>query len=260
MNGHGFKPDIPKPEDYVFGGNKLSGKVLNQYGQWDIYLPDSELQKRNGLETQNCVSYGTLNCLEIILRKRGILANKSERYTGVLADTDQSGNSPNKVAESIRKKGVIPEEMLPFNESIVTWDDYYSPNPMTEKYLKIGQKWINEWIFGHEWVFANDYSGKRQDILKEALKRSPLGVSVFAWIWNDDGIYINPQKMPDNHYCTLYGYKDGEYWKVFDHYSNDRKKLDWNYPFGFCKRYFLAKRKKVNLIRKIIIFLCRLIP
>jgi len=265
--GHGFLPDKLKPEDFVFGGRQLPLKVLNPFGQWDVWLPESELQKRNGLETQNCVAYGTLNCLETLLKKLlGGDYNFSERYVGIMADTTPSGNSPQKVIETIRKSGLIKEELLPFDDTIDEWGKYYSPKPMTEDLIKEGEKWLERFEVGHEWVLVGDYSGKRQDTLKEALRYSPLGISVYAWKW--DGKFYVKDNEQDNHWCCLYGYKDGEYWKIFDHYDNTRKKLAWDYKFGFAKRYFIKplkrelkqelKRGKISLLDILRKYLCHL--
>jgi len=259
---YGFIPDILEADHYVFGSQELSDNVLNFTGQWDKYLPAIELQEKNMVETYNCVSFGTLNAVEILHKFLfGKEVNKSERYLGILSGTTESGNSPHKVAETLRKTGTIPENELPFSKDIDTWDKYYSPKPMTSKYIEIGEKWLSKYDFGHEWVFANDYSGNRQELLKQALKRSPLGISVYAWKKKGD-IYVKDDQL-DNHWCCLYGYVDGEYFKVFDHYDNTFKKLDWDYRFGFCKRYSLGLNleKQMNFFlrmwRSIINFLIR---
>lgn len=249
---HGFIPDEVTPDQWKFGA--IPYKEINVFGQWDVYLPDKELQKRNGLETQNCTSYGTLNCVETLLNKLfGRKHDYSERFLGVIAGTSRSGNSPHKVAEAIRKNGCVDEIVLPFDSSINEWDEYYSPNPMTDKYLDDGKKWLETYDFSHEWLFVGDYSGNRQKTLIDALKRSPVGVSVYAWQWDDRGMFVNPDKRLDTHWCMLYGYEEGKYWKVFDQYKNDRKKLDWNYPFGFAKAFHIekAKKKECPLLKKL---------
>lgn len=254
QENHGFLPDILLEEDYVFGGLKIPTKVLVEDGQWDSFLPEIELQHRNGLETQNCVTYATLNCLEILLKyhNKGNY-NKSERYVGVMAGTTIRGNSPQRVIETIRKEsGLIDEELLPFDKDISLWDRYYAPYPMTKKYIRIGKKWLKKYKVRHEWVLINNESGNKQEILKQALKYSPLGVSVYAWKWNDIGLYVKDDEK-DNHFVTLYGYVDGEFWKVFDHYNDTHKKLEWDYAFNFCKRYYIEKQPlKSNFINRII--------
>jgi hypothetical protein len=252
-SGHGFIADEIKDEDYVFCGyTKIPQIVLQEDGQWDIFLPVPEYQERNGLETYNCVAYGTLNCIEtLILRLYGRQTNKSERYIGVVAKTSPEGNSPQKVIETIRKEaGLIDEELLPFGEDINTWGEYYSPDPMAKKYLKEGKKWLENFTIKHEWTFKPGDADK-QEKLKGALRYSPLGVSVLAWQF--DGQYYYKEKgEQDNHWVMLYGYKDNEYWKVFDHYDDTYKRLKWDYDFGFAKRYYLEEiKKKETLWQKI---------
>ena len=152
---------------------------------------------------------------------------------------------------------MIDEVCLPFNDKIENWEEYYSPDPMEDKYIKIGKKWLSKHIVKHEWVLNDDYTGKKQETLKDALKYSPIGISVYAWNINDIGLYTKDNQT-DNHWVTLYGYKEGEYWKVFDHYNDTCKKLVWNYKFGFAKRYYLEKREVESWLQKIINFFKRL--
>ena len=79
-----------------------------------------------------------------------------------------------------------------------------------------------------------------------ALRFSPIGVSVFAWVKDTDGLYYKPKGQRDNHFVTLYGYKEGEYWKIFDHYDDTIKRLKWDYDFGFAKRYYIKKRPEIK--------------
>ena len=152
MSGHGFKPDVIEDDHYVFGGRKVFPVILQENGQWDDYLPVKEYQ-RKGLETMSCVSYGTLNCIEILhKRKYGEEVNFSDRYTAIVSDTTQEGNSPHKVAEAVRKLGLIDEKELPFTELMTNWDEYHFPKPMEKEYLDLGKKWLYEYSFKHEWV------------------------------------------------------------------------------------------------------------
>jgi hypothetical protein len=69
--------------------------------------------------------------------------NYSDRYIAILSDTTESGNSPHKVAETIRKWGLINEYELPFDSEIDSWEKYYSPKPMTEHYTNMGKKFLD---------------------------------------------------------------------------------------------------------------------
>lgn len=250
---HGFLPDEIKPEDYIFGGLQIPLEILQDSGQWDEFLPEKELQNRNGLETMNCVTYGTLNIIETLLKRLfGQEINNSERYIGVMAGTSKGGNTPQRVIETIRKEaGLIDETLLPFDDTIKTWEEYYSPNPMNPDYISKGKEWLERYLIKHEWVFKPGDQNKQKK-LKEALRFSPLGVSVYAWE-KDGEYYAKEEGDQDNHWVMLFGYSDGKFWKVFDHYDNVIKKLTWDYDFGFAKRYYLSGqiKKKESLWEKI---------
>lgn len=241
LKTYGLKQEFINPKHYVHGDGNLKTNVLQPDGQWDAFLPEVEIQHRAGLDTQGCTVYATLNCIEI-LHKRvfGFERNYSERFTGILAETTQTGNSMHKVAETIRKKGAVLEERLPFDDTITTWEHYYDPRSVTDEMLAHGRSWKSTFEFGHKWVFnPKDHSNIRERMI-DALKKSPLTVSVGAW--DQKGEYYI-KRRPDNHLTTCYGYEYEQYWKIFDSYDNTHKKLVWDYDFGKCKKYNFGKKK-----------------
>jgi hypothetical protein len=240
IQNHGFQPDVIVPEDYVFGAmTKIPDEILQPDGQWDSHLPIKEVQFKNGFESMNCTNYGTNNCYETIeKRKYGGEPDYSERYTGVNSGTTQSGNSPQKAAEAVRDKGMIREDLLPFDDTIDSYSEYFFPKPMTSELLIQGKNWLDKYNVMHEWI-----DNINSTTLKESLKRSPVGISVWAWSYEPStGYYVNPGNVTPNHWVELYGYEDGKYWKIFDHYEKDHKKLCWNYPFQFAKKYYLERK------------------
>lgn len=243
----GFLPDDIKPEDYIFGGyTKISAMPLVDHGQWDFFLPEAENQKKNGLETMNCTVYNTLQCLEILFnRKFGIKKDYSERFGGITAETTLNGNQPHKVIEAVRKVGLLEDSILPFSDDIDTWDKYYSPKPMTNDLLEKAGEILKKYEIGHEWVLTGSPITYKQEVLKEALRFSPIGVSVVAWK-ERNGLYFKEKGEPDNHWTVLYGFEDGKKWLIFDSYDGHKKELEWNYDFTFAKRYSIEE-KAVNL-------------
>lgn len=257
---HGFIPDEIRPEDYVFGGHtKLKGEVLQQDGSWLAFLPPDERQMRFGVETMSCVSFSTLNALEILMHRfYQEIENYSDRYLAISSSTSPFGNSPHNVAETLRKEsGCVDEGLLPFTEEIESFEEYHSPNPLPDDLLKKGKKWLKEFDFGHEWVFSKEtYLPEKQEKLKEALKCSPIGISVYAWLRDEDGLYFKPKGVKDNHYCVLVDYEDGKYWIVLDTYPSSEgeflKKLAWDYDFQYAKKYHIKKKKvRQGLFRRI---------
>lgn len=238
MKNYGFIPDKITPDNYVFGGGQLQTPIVNQSGDWTAHLPVSEYQKKNGLETMNCTVFGTLNCIETLLSyRKALTVNYSERYIGVLAGTTTSGNSPHRVAEVIRANGLIYEADLPFSDEIDTWDKYYSPNPMSANFKRLGARWLKVYEFKHDWVTK---SNSMQDKMMDALKYSPLGVAVSAWHREKDYFV---KRGADNHWCELVKGVPGQYWVLYDSYDDTVKRLEWNYPFEFVKRYSVTSIK-----------------
>ena len=244
IKNHGFVPDEITPDQWVLGANtKIAGKKLMPGGHgWKEYLPSYELQNRNGLETFNCSNYGTLNCWETLaFRIFRIFFNWSERYTGVGTGTTLGGNSPHKVAEIIRTEiGLINEEELPFDKNINEWEEYYSPNPMDPAFIAKGVEFLKKYILGHDWVFTDGIIEEKQMKIKEALEYSPVGVSVLAWK-ERGGLHWKNIGELDTHWVMLYDFIEGKEWHIFDHYDNVYKKLEWNYDFGFAKRYDIKR-------------------
>jgi hypothetical protein len=238
--GKGFIQPYIKPDEYIFGGRKLPDEVLSDSGGWAAPLFEPQ---RKGIETFNCTAFNTLTPIEMILKvKYGLDVNYSDRFTGTAAGTYPPGNNPHKVAESIRKVGLLLEEYLPFG--VETLDEYYAPLP--KHLLRKAKQWLAVYDFMHEWVFTPFFNPEeKRENLKKALRFSPLGVSVYAWEKNN-GFYVKPRGAVDNHWTTLRGYEEGKYWEIFDSYEEEHKKLAWDYDFEFAKRYWVGRKEIQN--------------
>lgn len=248
----GFKPPLPSPKDHIFGSkeSKLKGNPLTD-GHWEKWLPIFEPQNR-GFETNSCTSFGTTNVLETLAKFLGWTFNFSDRFSAITSGTNpEDGNDPIKVIETARKQGLIPEAELPFDSTIDTVEKFYSPKPMTQDHLTSGQNFLKQYTLGYDVVFADANS------LKAALQYSPLGVSVYAWAQNADGLYYFPPGLPHNHWVCLYDYVEGKYWLVFDSYDNGPKKVAWDSVFQFVRRYSIQKKSDItpeqrNIFQKIL--------
>jgi len=225
-------------KDYQFGGyGSLDGEILQSDGQWHAYLPLEERQANFGVDTQACVSFGTLSACEMLLRRiYGEIDNFSDRYLAKVGETTPQGASPQKIAEALRKLGVVREGLWPFTSNLTNWDLFYSDIPQTIRTL--AEEFLARFDFKHEYVSTAPAT------LKQALKYGPLGISVSAWTQNDNGLYYSP--FANNHWTVLIGYKEGEYWEVFDSYADFDgkfiKRLAWNHTFSQAKRYRLTIR------------------
>lgn len=236
-------------KDYVFGAaNEIGGDELVPSGDWSGWLPDIEVQNLNGVEPYACVSFATLNCVEILERQEyGATTSYSDRFLANVSGTAAlKGNSPQKVAETLRKGGCVQEKDLPFDSTVTTFEKFYAP---IAKYLySTALVFIAEYDFGHEYVPTDAKS------LMNALKYSPLVFTTYAWVQDENGLYYRPQGLQDNHATVCFDFKENEYWLIFDSYM-DRdnttaslgttiKKIRWDTLPMQAKRFTLHRQIK----------------
>ncbi len=183
-----------------------------------------------------CATFHTINPIEIILYALfKVQENYSERFTAKVSGTTMAGNDPHVVAEYIRKVGLVSESEWPFSEDIKTFEDYYKPLPA--KLFDIARKWLDQYDFKHDTVPSNPAA------MMEALKYSPLGLSVGYNGLDENGFWYRLGEGRDGHWATCYGYVEGKYWKIFDSYDETHKKVRWGgFKPELVKRYAIAKR------------------
>jgi hypothetical protein len=240
MKNFGLKFDKIEQDHYFLGGGFIGTEEIQPDGQWDEFLPPEEIQNTNEVETMACTIFGTINCLEILFNKMFHEEKDfAERFNGILANISETGGSPHTAGESIRKFGLVDQILLPFDETIKSWDDFYSPKPMTQHFLRKGQEFLKHFEIKHEWVFTGGTKEEKVKLIKEALKRSPVGISVFAWSCDDEGIY--QQVAQPNHWGCCYGWNNHG-WKIFDSYTNSYKLYSFDADIAMAKLYWLKKR------------------
>lgn len=242
---------IPEPKirakDWRFG--RISGasrEILKEDGDYSEFLPDLEQQSGVYFDTMSCVSHRTCNAIEVIFRAKGWgSVNFSDRFIAKMSDTTGRGNYLSKVAETVRKHGLVEEEMWTWDPDqrnpIYDWDDFYAPIPQEVKMA--GRRWLNDYQFSWEWVQTDKES------LLEALKYGPVGVTVYAYNHKEDGIYPNPSNKYRNHDILLYSPDDLEYWETFDSYDHGnagKKKMAIDYEFGHAILFTITKKKKID--------------
>lgn len=231
---YGLIKDKILPEHYIFGDLQIVAPPVQPDGQWDAYLPYDELQTMRGIETFACCTFGTLNCLEILIRKLyGRTANYSDRFLANVSGTETLyGNSPHTVAECLRKRGSPPEEIWPFSDDIDTYEKYYAPIP--QSVTDNAHVFIETYDFLHDWV-PNDSKS-----MMDALRYSPIGMTVDYNGIDENGIWIHRGPSDgDHHWVCCYGYEEGKFWKVFDSYDATHKKITWDHKPDLIKRYAL---------------------
>ena len=234
----GYKPDLREESDNIYGSGATPDPVINPSGNWREYLPLPEIQNR-GFETFGCVSFTELNALEALAR----LAfsenwNKAERFTYIASETDplNGGNSPKKVADSIRNKGVVDEEILPFNNSIDSIDKFNSPKPLPKSLINEANKFLDSFEFRYDFLPDNP----SREVLREALKRSPLLIAVDGWHFDGER-FIRLNNL-DNHATLLQEVRDNGELVVFDSYEPTIKILSKDFTIISAMRFYLRKK------------------
>lgn len=215
MKNYGLIIEPQVPEDYTFGAfnaldTKFKGRtILQENSDWHEYLPIAEKQAPL-FETQSCVAHGTLNAIEL-LKKRLFLNddNLSDRFVAKLSGTNPvAGNTPKKVADTIRKQWSVFEKEWAMSDS-TTVEEFYKEIPERLKTLAIGRG--AEYEFGYEIVQPKD--------AREALKYSPLCMSVHAWVQGADGVYYFPEGQRENHWVVVWGMQQNGDYLIQDTYE-----------------------------------------
>jgi hypothetical protein len=245
---YGFIFPVMQPEDYVLGGaSSLDQEILQTDSNWEKYLPSTEKQYIN-FETYGCTDFAITNCFEI-LKKRiyGETDNFSDRFLGINAGTKPPGNDPLKVAQAAKSGGFIPETLLPYSGN--SWQEYYSFKGGDEiKCRAKGQEFLRTLKPGYEWVYQGMMNNKK---LREALKYSPVAISVSAWQQNDKGEYVSQGQ--NNHYTVLYKMDEKDRKYVFDSYEPYYKVLSADHDIQIAQRFNLVKNTEpVNVYTPIL--------
>ncbi len=219
------------PQANHFGAvTSLLPEILRADRNWTQYLGIYEPQSFCWGDSQACVSYSALNCVEILTKFRtGQEQNYSDRFLAKESGTTSMGNYLEKVADTIALIGLVPETLWP--AQAISQTDYYKSIP--PEIENESQKFLESFDFGWQWVGAS-----RTTILM-ALKTSPLQVTVKVGSpINDKGYYIDGGSTSYGHAVTMYNATD-EYYEIFDHYENKFKKYDASYPFGHAIAFYL---------------------
>jgi hypothetical protein len=228
-------------KESFFLGSKALLKVL--VSGWADYLSEEEKQRKNKLDAMNCVAQTVCNVYEMIfnyliskkiikgqallfLKDNGYIKNGkvqfSKRHLAEASNTTKRGNSYSNVLQTMMRVGLVPETAYPWDDEN-EWDEYYTKaKPSVDK---IGQEFLK--------IFSPAYGYIVKSSFKEYLKISPLMITVFAWVKNENkygNLYYKPDYIDErNHATTLINIKDP--WDVWDSYDPFRKQLhESNYP------------------------------
>lgn len=254
-----FKYPVIRETDYVFGSEQIKGTVLREDGDWRDFLPQGEEQRRHGIESSTCFIQAQQHAIATLLEEQfGIIdSNFSERFNLTqIHDVSEQGGSPIDAGDSFRHDGLIDDSLLPFSEDIASWKEFNSfKNGSAVECIKKGQEWLREWSPKYDIVFKREeLVEQKYNKLKDALRYSPVPVSVYAWKQEND-LYVKPQGVSDNHLvlCVFVDENNSAY--VFDTYSPFIKRLEPNFNMEFGVRWSIEKntsKKKENWLLDIL--------
>ncbi len=233
-------PDI-KPEHYRFGANN-AGDIIRENGDFRDFVP-LEYEQRRNIESSACYKLASLNGIATIQEEEFGLPN--QQYSPRFNDQENAtpeGGDPLKFADSAREDGLIPEGMLPFSDEIDTWEKFNSFFGGNEKLCRVaGKQFSKKWKINNYIVFERwEPIEVKYKKLREALKRSPVPMSVYAWI-EKDGIYVKPQGLSDTH-LVLCVYLDEQNRPYFwDTYEPHLKIGEPFYNSEFAMRWTVKK-------------------
>lgn len=236
-----------KPEHYKFGSNKISGNVLREDGDWRNYLPPEEEQNKRGIESSACYIEAQQHAIATILEEQYNLfdRNFSARFNAYLSGGTEQGGDPLVGAESMRNDGLIPDELMPFGDDIQSWNDFHSWKGTDEGLCRQeGDTFLKEWKLNYDIVFTRDEPIEiKMSKLREALKYSPVPMSVYAWYQDSQENYIKPEGVNDNHLVECVYLDENNCPYVRDTYSPFLKKLEANYNSDFSLRWTVNRKE-----------------
>jgi len=166
-------------------------------------------------------------------------ANLSDRYLAKRSETTPKGNSLQKVCDTLRHGGVLPEKDWIFEEEF-SWNQYYAeiPQPLINKALKF----YDYFDIQYEWIVT----GLSASIptLQKHLKQSPIQIaSAVCNGWSSD-VPVKTCDLPVAHATVIY--RVGEYKEIFDSYSPFIKYLSSDYYIPHTMKILITPKQPNN--------------
>lgn len=250
-------PEI-KESDRKFGAG-ITGDIIREDGNWRDYLPPVEDQNVRGIESSACYIEGQQHSIATIQEEEFSLPdqNYSSRFSALLSGGTQVGGDPIAGAKSIKYDGLIPDSKMPFGNDVTSWDDFHSWKGVDQSECKnLGKDFANTWDLNFKIAVEISYPLETKYIqLREALKRSPVPMSVVAW-YERNGKYYKPEGLRDSHLVEAVYLNDKNEITIRDTYPPYEKVLEANTNFEFAL-YWVVKKKgltteQISLFQRII--------
>jgi hypothetical protein len=247
MKNYGLKLGAVSPTDYFVG--KLPEVIIQPNGDYLDHLPLYEPQMlEDGTDENGCHIWGLLNALEIYMQTAfSGDQNFSERFVYNGMNYEPTGGDPFQDGLWVNNNGIVDESVLPMTK---TYPEFIVPRPLTDELKQKGKEFLEKYTVKQEYLWNDlredtDPEYKRKRITKY-LPMSPLGISLYAWVRDENGNYYRPQNAYDTHYCVFIKEKEDSY-DVFDSYDQSVKKVrkDMIDNSSICIRYYVEKKTQI---------------
>lgn len=177
---------VEQETDYLAGALNLEKLMPDR--NWKSYTPMVEKQHDYNFDTMSCTSFSVLSWIEYWIKyliEKGIATkehveelkklgfmdkgefNASDRWLAIMSGTTKYGNYHQKVIDTVRHVGLIPEKDLPFSGK--NWDEYHNPKVITEEMKKKALRFKE--LFE---IFYEKATGQVNENLGDSLEYSPL--------------------------------------------------------------------------------------
>ena len=179
------------PDDFITGASPLVNPDINDIGDWTEFAPEGEKQYLDfTFDTMSCTTFSAMNIIETwinwhiahdnftvaqleTMSKLGFFKNgkfnASDRFTAIMSGTMRNGNYFQKVWDSVRKDGILPEADLPFSGK--SWDEYHDPKVISEDMKTKAKKILDILEVSYEWT---SFTPNDMESLNKNLKKSPI--------------------------------------------------------------------------------------
>ena len=258
-----FVYPVIKESDRTFGVSL--GNIINESGDWRNYLPEEESQVQNGVESSACYIESQQRAIATIQEEEFDVPNSnySARFNALLSNGEENGGDPIRGAKSLKYDGLIPDETMSFKD-VRSWTEYHSWKGVDEKLCRQkGKEFLDRWDINFKIVSEREEPLETKYLsLKEALKRSPVPVSVCAW-FERNGEYYKPIGKRDNHLTLAVYVDDKDRIHVWDSYSPYTKILEAKTNFEFAMALVVKKKpyeQQLSIISQILALIGKLIP
>jgi len=178
---YGLIEELKELTAYVLGQSKMPYIYYVENGDWRPYKPTFEHQAPY-FETSACTAFTVESQIQYFMKA---IYNEDVDYSeNFLALTVPikvgKGVDPQKTYEAVRNSGMIFNNELRAGKTVSEWSD---ETRLTKSIQAKGLYWLEKNSFYHEWLWDSPENRPNNyiEILRDALKTSPIGISVSAW-------------------------------------------------------------------------------